>query len=112
MLCRPALLGCLYLIFASSLFSTAAAAAAEVKWEKCDAIPYLGPNTPSARCGTVRVPRSYADPAAGSIDLDLVRVPAPKPHPSGRRRSILYNPGGPGFSGRSAVVLRSRFLQK
>ncbi len=46
-------------------------------------------------CATATVPVDYADPAAGSIDLALTRIPA-RGEPIG---SLLVNPGGPGVSG-------------
>ena len=47
-------------------------------------------------CATATVPVDYADPAAGSIDLALQRLPARGGEPIG---SLLVNPGGPGASG-------------
>lgn len=48
-------------------------------------------------CGTVTVPVDYLDPAAGSLDLALVRRPAGDP--AARIGTLLVNPGGPGASG-------------
>ncbi|GAA2722042.1 alpha/beta hydrolase [Cellulomonas aerilata] len=48
------------------------------------------------QCTTARVPIDYADPAAGSIDLALNRLPASSGEAVG---SLLVNPGGPGASG-------------
>ncbi|RYV51504.1 alpha/beta hydrolase [Pengzhenrongella frigida] len=47
-------------------------------------------------CATAEVPTSYADPAAGSIELAVKRAPATAGDPMG---SLLINPGGPGASG-------------
>lgn len=56
-----------------------------VEWERCDAL----------QCATVEAPLDWSDPAAGSIELALVRSVA-----SGERLgSLLVNPGGPGGSG-------------
>lgn len=70
-----------------------------------------------AQCGWLAVPFDYADPAAGTIQLDLVRRPATEP--ASRIGSLVVNPGGPGFSGVAVVRdhadgwltqrLRSRF---
>lgn len=48
-------------------------------------------------CGTVTVPVDYLDPAAGTLDLALVRRPAGDP--ASRIGTLLVNPGGPGASG-------------
>ena len=46
-------------------------------------------------CATLRVPLDYRRPAAGDIEVALIRLPA-----SGRRLgSLVVNPGGPGASG-------------
>lgn len=47
-------------------------------------------------CATVRAPRDWSDPAAGSLDLALIRHRATGGHTLG---SLLVNPGGPGASG-------------
>lgn len=47
-------------------------------------------------CATAEVPVSYADPAAGSIELAVKRAPATSGEAIG---SLLINPGGPGASG-------------
>ncbi len=48
------------------------------------------------QCATVMAPLDWADPAAGSLDLAIVRQPATG---SDRLGSLLVNPGGPGASG-------------
>jgi pimeloyl-ACP methyl ester carboxylesterase len=50
-------------------------------------------------CATVTVPLDHGDPSGPTIDLALVRVPAPDRDGSGVLGSILVNPGGPGGSG-------------
>jgi pimeloyl-ACP methyl ester carboxylesterase len=47
-------------------------------------------------CTTVRAPRNWADPAAGDIELSVIRHRATSGEPIG---SLLTNPGGPGASG-------------
>ncbi|HLY13323.1 MAG TPA: alpha/beta hydrolase [Candidatus Limnocylindrales bacterium] len=59
-----------------------------VAWTDCSA-PF--------QCATVSVPIDYANPANGSIDLALIRLPATDP--STRIGDLLTNPGGPGESG-------------
>jgi len=67
-------------------------------------------------CARLRVPLDYDDPAAQSIRLALVRLPASGP--GARIGSLVVNPGGPGGSGidyarraRTAVTgpVRERF---
>lgn len=67
-------------------------------------------------CARLRVPLDYDDPAAQSIRLALVRLPASGP--GARVGSLVVNPGGPGGSGidyarraRTAVTapVRARF---
>ena len=48
-------------------------------------------------CTTITVPLNYAAPAAGSISLNLIKLPARDP--AHRIGSLLINPGGPGASG-------------
>jgi pimeloyl-ACP methyl ester carboxylesterase len=48
-------------------------------------------------CASITVPLDYAHPAAGSITLKLIRLPAKDP--AHRIGSLLINPGGPGASG-------------
>ncbi|WP_299446662.1 alpha/beta hydrolase [uncultured Phycicoccus sp.] len=50
-----------------------------------------------AECATMTVPLDYAEPAGGTIDIALLRVPAKR---AGQRiGSLVVNPGGPGGSG-------------
>jgi pimeloyl-ACP methyl ester carboxylesterase len=67
-------------------------------------------------CAEIRVPRDYAAPAEGYLNVAIVRAAATKP--AIRIGSLLINPGGPGASGvefvRDSVVifpaeLRERF---
>ena len=48
------------------------------------------------QCATVTAPLDWADPAAGNLDLAIVRQPATS---GDRLGSLLVNPGGPGASG-------------
>jgi len=50
----------------------------------------------SLECADLRVPRDYADPAAGEITIALSRARSKATSPLG---SIVVNPGGPGGSG-------------
>ena len=60
----------------------------QVDWRDCD---------DGFSCATVDVPLDYDDPAAGTIGLAVVRLPARTP--AERIGSLLLNPGGPGQSG-------------
>ena len=49
------------------------------------------------QCATLRLPKDYHDPAAGTLDVNIIRLPASD---RGKRiGSIIVNPGGPGGSG-------------
>ena len=48
-------------------------------------------------CTEVRVPRDYAAPSDGYLNISLIRAAATKP--AERIGSLLLNPGGPGASG-------------
>ncbi|MFJ7204685.1 alpha/beta hydrolase [Streptomyces sp. NPDC098789] len=64
-----------------------------VRWGGCPDQP----GAPAAmRCGTLTVPLDHADPAKGTIELALAKIPA-----NGRKRlgSLLLNFGGPGAPG-------------
>jgi len=63
-------------------------AAGTIDWSDC------GTNV---ECGTLTVPLDYRAPAAGTIDLSLIRVRAGDPER--RLGSVVTNPGGPGGSG-------------
>ncbi|MFJ5261975.1 alpha/beta hydrolase [Streptomyces sp. NPDC088387] len=57
-------------------------------------------------CGTVSVPLDYAHPTGKQIELDVSRVRATHKDPGNSKRrvprqgALVYNPGGPGGSGR------------
>lgn len=48
-------------------------------------------------CAEVRVPRDYAAPTEGYLNISIIRAAATKP--TQRIGSLLINPGGPGASG-------------
>lgn len=48
-------------------------------------------------CAEIRVPRDYAAPTAGYLNVSIIRSAATKP--AKRIGSLLVNPGGPGASG-------------
>ncbi len=62
------------------------------------------------QCANIKVPTDYAHPEAGSIVLAAIRLPAR----SGKKGSILVNPGGPGASGYDFVkdAARTHFTAK
>ena len=57
-----------------------------LEWTDCD---------DGMQCSTATAPLNWDDPAAGSVDLAVVRQPAT----GDRLGSLLLNPGGPGGSG-------------
>lgn len=63
----------------------------ELEWESCDE---------RFQCATVTAPLDWADPAAGDIELSIIRQRATSGEAIG---SLLTNPGGPGQSGVNLV---------
>jgi pimeloyl-ACP methyl ester carboxylesterase len=59
-----------------------------IAWKPCG---------PGLACGSVLVPLDYADPAAATIAIAVIRKRATSP--ARRIGSLLLNPGGPGVSG-------------
>lgn len=64
---------------------------ASLDWGPCEE-----GDDPEFECATLTVPLDYASPAAESIGIALIRLPADL---SRRQGAILFNPGGPGGSG-------------
>ena len=62
-----------------------------LQWEDCG---------DGMQCSTATAPLDWSDPAAGEIDLAMVRHPAT----GDRQGSLLVNPGGPGGSGYDFVL--------
>jgi pimeloyl-ACP methyl ester carboxylesterase len=60
--------------------------------------------TMSFGCAKVPVPLDYATPAAGSIDLFVVKAHLMDQQASARLGSLVVNPGGPGLSGVNFVA--------
>ncbi|KAI0701848.1 TAP-like protein-domain-containing protein [Cytidiella melzeri] len=73
-------------------------------WEKCD-ITGVEERT---LCGSIVAPLDYFDYDAGTAEIALSLYPA-KNLPS--KGIVLFNPGGPGGSGREFVALRGPVLQ-
>jgi pimeloyl-ACP methyl ester carboxylesterase len=67
-------------------------------WGPCPAEEELDP---AFQCATLPVPLDYNNPAAGTVDLALIRLPA---DPAVRQGAVLFNPGGPGGSGYDYVA--------
>jgi hypothetical protein len=67
--------------------SGAALAGSHLRWRQCAG---------SFRCAELDVPFNYAEPAAGSLALGLVELPATGSRVVG---DLVMNPGGPGGSG-------------
>ncbi|MFE4413594.1 alpha/beta hydrolase [Streptomyces sp. NPDC056821] len=62
----------------------------QLDWKPC-------PDKPAFQCTTLKAPLDYAHPDAGDITLAATRKRATGTGPK-RIGSLLYNPGGPGFS--------------
>jgi len=76
----------------------------DLRWGSCPAEYELDPA--SDQCASVTVPRNYADPAAGTIDVLVTRHRAEDP--SSRRGVLFTNPGGPGGD---AIGSNSMFVE-
>jgi hypothetical protein len=66
-----------------------------LQWGACDTV---GNTTTTLSCATLNVPRDYTVSDGETITLQLVRSKATKEPFKG---SIMFNPGGPGYSGRN-----------
>jgi pimeloyl-ACP methyl ester carboxylesterase len=64
-----------------------------IRWKTC-------PDDERLQCATYAVPLDYRNPAAGTVELAVNRLPAKGP---GRIGSLFLNPGGPGGSGMDVV---------
>ncbi|MFI2432746.1 alpha/beta hydrolase [Streptomyces sp. NPDC018693] len=83
--------------------AAARAAAAGITFGKC---PDASELPVSMECGTVRVPLDYSRPDGTQIELAVSRVRATQSDPHNSKRmvprqgALVFNPGGPGGSGR------------
>ncbi|GGL19101.1 alpha/beta hydrolase [Planomonospora parontospora] len=93
--------------------SGSAAPSGPVSWGPCTDIKRadgqgVATPAPDQQCGKLAVPLDYADPAAGTIDLALIRVKATGP--GERIGSLLFNFGGPGASGVDTLAQAAKAL--
>jgi pimeloyl-ACP methyl ester carboxylesterase len=82
-----------FLIMPLAAHSALAQAAVQVPalhWKPCD-------TTTGFDCATAKVPLDHAHPAAGKIDLAVIRHAATDP--GNRVGTLFFNPGGPGGAG-------------
>ncbi|GAM86955.1 hypothetical protein ANO11243_049760 [Dothideomycetidae sp. 11243] len=63
--------------------------------------------SPAVQCSQLDVPLDYTNASAGQLTLELLKYPATASKCKG---SILYNPGGPGGSGRDDLTLLGPWL--
>src|SRR4051794_8704538 len=84
---------------ALAVWSPAAQASPRIGWRACGA---------ELQCARVAVPLDWANPAGRRISLAVIRHPASAPGP--RRRTLFFNPGGPGVSGVAAVRAQAEAL--
>jgi pimeloyl-ACP methyl ester carboxylesterase len=74
-----------------------------IDWAGCSGLQ--GPS--SMECGTLTVPRDYADPRkSGDLDIAVSRIPATGPGP--RLGSLVVNFGGPGIPGIAELAQRTQ----
>ncbi len=92
--------------------STSQPATQTVQWRDCkkDVQAMAGTSLSGTRadCGTLRVPRDWAEPAGPTFDLALVRMR--RTNQRNRIGSLLVNPGGPGGSGIKLAAVTPLFL--
>ena len=72
----------------------------ELEWTTCDRF----------ECSSLEVPVDYDDPAGGTIELALLRVPALDPER--RVGSLVVNPGGPGAPGTDYAAAAERVFRE
>jgi pimeloyl-ACP methyl ester carboxylesterase len=77
--------------------TTAAASTSTIDWQPCTDIESTAP----VECATVQVPLDYDDPDGEQIGIAVNRLAAVDP--TRREGAILFNPGGPGASGRDLL---------
>jgi pimeloyl-ACP methyl ester carboxylesterase len=93
--------GCLYSLIPESKPLPTACATPDTDGVAADLLPFYQQSLTWAacdamECATVRAPLDWANPAAGDIELSVIRQRALSGAPIG---SLLTNPGGPGASG-------------
>ena len=73
-----------------------------IRWTRCGTM----------QCATLTVPRDYADPSAGTIDLTVTRRPADRQGtgPEGRLGVLVTNPGGPGTAAAQTVPMFAQIV--
>jgi len=69
----------------------------KLSWQQCPAAAKDAAPTDGLLCATATVPMDYADPAAGSFNLALIKAPALDE--AARAGTIFWNPGGPSDAG-------------
>ncbi|KAH8101567.1 hypothetical protein BXZ70DRAFT_102751 [Cristinia sonorae] len=69
-----------------------------VKWGDCDSFDWR--NLRGLECGYIVTPKDYLDPTAGVAKIALVRY---KSYHQPSKGTVLFNPGGPGVSGKVYV---------
>ncbi len=85
-----------------------AATSPPVQWLSCADVIDVPLDPAKADCAVYPVPRDYAQPSEGTIDLVMLRRRATdRAHRVG---SLFVNPGGPGASGLHQVYRAERFL--
>lgn len=78
-------------------------AVGHVVWGSCDTW-----SLPRAECGSIIVPLDYFDRDAGTASIALARYPASK---TPKKGIVLFNPGGPGGSGKFFIARAGPALQ-
>ncbi|MFE5541845.1 alpha/beta hydrolase [Streptomyces sp. NPDC056519] len=74
-------------------------------WARCSA-----DEPANYECATLKVPLDYEKPQGRMIDLAISRIKSPDP--SRRHGVMLFNPGGPGTSGRDLPLFMDKEMNK
>ncbi|MEU3574738.1 alpha/beta hydrolase, partial [Kitasatospora sp. NPDC036755] len=74
----------------------------QLGWGACAKDPRNDEDTSALQCAALKVPLDYTAPAAGTLDVAVVRNPATRADQ--RIGSLLLNPGGPGGTGVGMVT--------
>ena len=91
-----------------SALATMNTTGSQIKWGPCKEAPRTNTSVPLS-CATLTVPLDYLADNGTTLTLSLIKISATK-QPKGK--TIMYNPGGPGDSGRDVFYLDRTQLLK
>lgn len=90
--------------FASSFYDETP----KIRWGACNDLALNRGSDQILKCANLSVPLDYTEPSSNEkLSLELIKVPASHQPSKG---SILFNFGGPGFTGRSSLAVLAPLL--